>query len=174
MVMAADEQKAGPLVIRRPGPDAEDIEYWQKPLPDDHSGLQIPWSKLRSGNAADSDLKGRKVFHGRMMTKADQIKEKYLSNMPFCVRDNEDGTYTVFDGNHRYHAIGYWISEGHPFYHKDFKIPCVVYQKAIPSAIAMSFATITNDVQCLASGGTPLDFLRFLKNIIDTAARFAG
>jgi hypothetical protein len=148
-----------------------DIDFWR--FVDmgsaDSLGRFICWKDLRSGTNADSDLKVRRVLKMRMMSKTEQLKGKYLTNFPFCVRDNGDGTFTVFDGNHRYHAIGYWIEKGalvpNNIYTENFKIPCIVYRKDIPIEVALQHATITNDMQRCASAGTAMDFLRFIKNI---------
>ena len=151
---------------------AEDIEYWKEEyISDDHktTGICIPWKLLKSGTEPDSDLKVRKVFQSRLHQKCEQIKTKYLTNMPMCVRNNGNGTYTVFDGNHRYHAIAHWIKVGTGLpnnpYTEDFLVPCNVYQKDTPPAVCMRYGTMTNDVQLCSSGGTTLDFLRFLTNL---------
>jgi hypothetical protein len=149
----------------------DDIDYWRQidASDPDSMGRLIKWSDLRSGTDADSDLRVRCVLKMRMMAKTEQIKGKYLTNFPFCVRDNGDGTFTVFDGNHRFHAIGYWIKKGtlvpNNIYTEDFKVPCVVYRKEIPVELALQYATLTNDMQRCAAGGTAMDFLRFIKNI---------
>jgi hypothetical protein len=153
-----------------------DIDFWRAVIEGckDSISVGIKWSQLRSGTDADSDLKVRKVLRPRMLAKSEQIKGRYLSNFPFCVRDNGPDangvhTYTVFDGNHRYHAIGHWIQKGTQLpdnpYSPDFKVPCLVFRKDIPIALALQYATLTNDMQRCASAGTAMDFLRFIKNI---------
>lgn len=163
-------------------PDLQHIEYWKEThvsaSGQETTGLCIAWKNLKSGAAADSDLKVRKVFKARLKQKQEHIKQNYQMNMPMSVRNNGDGTYTVFDGNHRYHAIGHWIKAGKSLpnnpYTADFLVPCNVYRKEAPSDVCMRHGTMTNDVQLCASSGSPLDFLRFLTNITQQMKQIEG
>jgi len=132
-------------------------------------GRFLAWKDLRSGLLPSSDLKVRRVFTVNMLAKAEQLKTGYTTAFMMCVRDNEDGTYTVFDGNHRYHAIGHWIKKGKELpnnpYSPEFQIPCLVYKRSLPNEQAMHYATVINDMQRYSRGGSTLDFLRFLKNL---------
>jgi hypothetical protein len=148
-----------------------DIEYWKEEYNSEDrktTGLCIPWKDLISGTSPNSDLKVRRVYKARLNQKCQQIRNKYLANMPMCVRNNGNGTYTVFDGNHRYHAIAHWIKVGAGLpqnpYTEGYLVPCNVYRKDTPSDLCMRYGSMTNDVQLCASGGTLLDFMRFLTN----------
>ena len=127
----------------------------------------IPLRCLKSSSTAYGALKVRAVFHARMLKKAADLKGGYMPNQPMSVRANDDETFTIFDGNHRYEAINYLIAHGaqNQPYTEDTMIPCVVYSSSLPAQVAMKFATLTNELQLCAAGGTALDFLRFLLNL---------
>ena len=126
----------------------------------------LPIRLLRSDRAADSRLKVRPVLEGRVLQRANDLRSGYGTSFPLSVRLETDGTYTVFDGNHRYHAIRYLIDKGgdHCKYDANTHVPCVIYNHTLPDRLAMAYAQILNDLQLCASGATPLDFLRFVKN----------
>ena len=133
-----------------------------------HVGLQVlPYHSLTSSATASGELKVRAVFHNRMLKKAGDLKGGYMPNQPMSVRRNQDGTHTIFDGNHRYEAIKYLMEHGGPNqpYTSDTQIPCVVYGSTMPTQLAMKFAVLTNEIQLCAAGSTPLDFLRFVFNL---------
>ena len=168
-------------------PEASDMKYWLEnfgKVKDGHGNefqmisVSIPWHLLRSGHAPDSSLKVRKVLRARMLQKVEHLKGGYMTNFPFSVRANGDGTFTVFDGNHRYHAIQHYINQGDDLpdnpYTKDFAVPCIVYKNATPDPLAMAYASLTNDVQRCAAGGTAMDFLRFTTNIKDSLKKREG
>ena len=127
----------------------------------------IPFKSLRSSDTSAGQLKVRAVFHARMLKKSQDVKGGYMPNQPMSVRANDDGTFTIFDGNHRYEAIQYLINhfgQNQP-YSTETQIPCVIYSAALPSLVAMRFATLTNELQLCAAGSSSLDFLRFLLNL---------
>jgi hypothetical protein len=143
------------------------IEKHQLAKNDDDGGFgwKLKFSELVSGADADSELKVRKVFRDRVMKKVEVLRRGYINSFPFSVRKNENGTYTVFDGNHRYHAISQLISKGVDGFTNDMRISCIVYGTSLPVGLAMQHASTLNDIQRCSAGSSTLDYLRFLTNI---------
>ena len=134
-------------------------------------GVYIPLSSLIPATKEKGGLSVRVITKARRQAKIESLHEGYAPNCPFTVRDNEDGTYTILDGNHRYEAILFLIhrmeKHGTPcIYNMEFKIPCQVYRIDIPLDMAMSYCTLVNDLQLCAAGGNALDTLRFIQNMI--------
>ena len=126
--------------------------------------FMIRFKLLTSGRAGDSLLKVRQVLQSRLLDRAADLKNGFGTSFSLSVRLEEDGTYTVFDGNHRYHAIKHLMELDASKYTEETKIPCVVYKSTLPDILAMQYAQILNDIQLCASGATAMDFMRFLKN----------
>ena len=131
--------------------------------------LQIPLSKLVSGVQASSHLKIRMVLTQRVMDKVALLRGGFVTNSPFSVRrnDSEGMTFTIFDGNHRFHAL-MWLIANEPNKHNwtlESKVPCNVFSQLLTTENAMAYAALLNELQLCAAGGTPMDFLRLILNL---------
>ena len=97
------------------------------------ASIMLPFQALRSGLDAASPLKVRKVLKARVEGRMDDLKNGWGTSFSLSVRQEPDGSYTVFDGNHRYHAIDRMIrKQGEKcIYNMDSLIPCVLYTRAM-------------------------------------------
>ena len=128
---------------------------------------QVPLKFLVSAVQSASSLKIRMVQNARMMKKVPLLRTGFMRNFPFCVRKNDDSTYTVFDGNHRFHAILWMIAQKWDdcLWTMETEIPCIVYKSSLSTELAMKYAALTNELQLCAEGATPLDTLRLILNL---------
>jgi hypothetical protein len=131
--------------------------------------LNISLNQLVSGVQASSQLKIRMVLQQRVMDKVALLRGGFVTNSPFSVRKNdpEGTTFTIFDGNHRFHAI-MWLIKNEPGKHDwtmETKVPCNVFSESLTTENAMTYAALLNELQLCAAGGTPLDFLRLILNL---------
>ena len=128
---------------------------------------QVPLKLLVSAVQSASSLKIRMVQNARMMKKVPLLRTGFMRNFPFCVRKNDDSTYTVFDGNHRFHAILWMIAQEWDdcLWTMETEIPCIAYKSSLSTELAMKYAALTNELQLCAEGATPLDTLRLILNL---------
>ena len=110
----------------------------------------IKLSALRSGVGPESPLKVRMVTEVRKLKKVSSLLGTFMDSFPWCVRENprvegEELTYTVFDGNHRFHALT-CLGGAEGRYTPDFQLPCMVYLESLPDEAAMEHSNLLNDM----------------------------
>ena len=79
--------------------------FWERMAHYKEGVAEIDFDLLECTADASGELKVRVVLDSRVTTKVESMRGGWMHNAVFTVRRNENGTYTVFDGNHRYHGI---------------------------------------------------------------------
>ena len=133
--------------------------------------MLIPATGTATKGLESAGLQVRVITHARLRAKVESLERGYSPNCPFTVRDNNNGTYTILDGNHRFAAMVSLIQRQEKqgiqcIYTMEYKVPCLVFRSDIPVDMAMNYCTVVNDLQLCAAGGNALDTLRFIQNMI--------
>ena len=83
----------------------KDKGFWERMSYFKEGFAEIDFDLLVCTADASGELKVRVVLDSRVTTKVESMRGGWMHNAVFTVRRNANGTYTVFDGNHRYHGI---------------------------------------------------------------------